>query len=75
MKYTDETPMPFGKHKGVKLANVPASYLLFMYESKYLKAPLLDYVEENKEVLEQQAKKEKIAANKWQGRLRRYQEL
>lgn len=28
--YTDSTPMPFGKYDGKKLANVPASYLLWL---------------------------------------------
>lgn len=33
-KFTDETLMPFGKYKGEKLINVPASYLLWLYTSK-----------------------------------------
>jgi Putative quorum-sensing-regulated virulence factor len=28
----DNTPMPFGKHKGTALANVPADYLLWWYQ-------------------------------------------
>ena len=31
--FTDSTPMPWGKHKGVALANVPDSYLLWIWES------------------------------------------
>jgi uncharacterized protein (DUF3820 family) len=30
--YTDKSLMPFGKHKGTALANVPASYLLWIYD-------------------------------------------
>jgi len=36
MKATDETIMPFGAHKGKKLANVPADYLIWMYENNKL---------------------------------------
>jgi len=32
MKLTDESPMPFGKYKGEKMANVPASYLKWIYD-------------------------------------------
>jgi uncharacterized protein (DUF3820 family) len=28
----DQTPMPFGKYKGVKLEDVPAAYLLWMWD-------------------------------------------
>ena len=30
-KLTDDSPMPWGKHKGVKMANVPAKYLLWLH--------------------------------------------
>lgn len=33
MQYTDETPMPFGKHKGTPLKDVPPSYLLWLYDN------------------------------------------
>lgn len=29
--FTDESIMPFGKHKGEKLENVPASYFLWLW--------------------------------------------
>lgn len=32
LEFTDETPMPFGKHKGEMMKNVPASYLLFIWD-------------------------------------------
>ena len=31
----DDSPMPWGKHKGTKMANVPAAYLLFIYRVTY----------------------------------------
>jgi len=29
----DETILTFGKYKGIKLANIPATYLLWLYEN------------------------------------------
>lgn len=37
---TDESIMPFGKHKGVKLANVPADYLLFLHKEGFCRGEL-----------------------------------
>jgi uncharacterized protein (DUF3820 family) len=34
----DEDPMPFGKYKGTKMANVPDSYLLWLYNRIMVKA-------------------------------------
>ncbi len=30
-KLNDDSPMPFGKHRGVKMMDVPASYLHFLW--------------------------------------------
>jgi uncharacterized protein (DUF3820 family) len=46
----DTTLMPFGKHKGKPLANVPPDYLLYLLQSN-VKDPLLSYIKENFEVL------------------------
>ena len=48
---TDESPMPFGKYQGDKLANVPAWYLINAYEKGWLKWALKKYVEDNMEDL------------------------
>lgn len=53
-KFTDKTPMPFGKHKGIALCNVPAEYLLWLLdgtESALADGLLKDYIIENKEQL------------------------
>lgn len=34
--YVDNDKMPFGKHKGERLEDVPASYLLWLWEQKPL---------------------------------------
>ena len=48
---TDEDKMPIGKYKGEKLANVPASYLLWLWDQGNIFGPLKDYIKENLDVL------------------------
>lgn len=59
-KFNDNTPMPFGKHKGEALINVPASYLLWYWEKNGGKlqhnSPLSVYIHENIEVIQRDAK-------------------
>jgi uncharacterized protein (DUF3820 family) len=55
--YTDESLMPFGKYRGVKLANVPASYLIFLSHIKDLEIGLKIYIKENMDVFEKEMKK------------------
>jgi uncharacterized protein (DUF3820 family) len=52
MKYTDETIMPSGKHIGEKLANIPASYLLYVYNNRLSSPALTEYITDNMEVLQ-----------------------
>lgn len=54
--YTDQTPMPFGKHIGKALANCPADYLLWLWETsgngeRLSNAKLAKYIRENIEAL------------------------
>ena len=53
-KLTDNDLMPFGKHKGVKLANLPADYLFYMYDADELFGAIKEYVEDNYEALEKE---------------------
>ena len=56
-KLEDHDIMPFGKHKGKQLDQVPAGYLLYIY--KGLRPGLLkNYIKDNLEVLEKQVKQE-----------------
>ena len=55
---TDEDLMPMGKdHKGKKLANVPAYYLLYLYDKGWMNGypELKQYVINNLDVLKKQA--------------------
>jgi uncharacterized protein (DUF3820 family) len=56
---TDDDLMPSGKHKGEKMQNVPASYLLYVYDSNMVNYRVRKYIEDNLDVIKQQAKKEK----------------
>jgi len=47
----DESAMPFGKYKGEKLANVPAEYLLYIYENYQLFSDLRQYITDNLDVI------------------------
>lgn len=47
--------MQFGKHKGVKLDNVPASYLLWLDREGGAKGKVLEYINENLERLTEES--------------------
>lgn len=55
MKDTDK--MPFGKYQGTAMANVPASYLLWLYQEGKLNQEVKAYIEDNMDVLKKEAKK------------------
>ena len=51
----DNSIMPYGKHKGTKLANVPAQYLIWLYENTTIKDKGLEaYIADNLDVLKQE---------------------
>jgi uncharacterized protein (DUF3820 family) len=55
----DYSRMPFGKYKNEKMANVPASYLLFLYKEGKCFGDLQKYIEENMPVLKEEIEREK----------------
>lgn len=56
---TDESPMPYGVYKDVKMANVPAWYLLWLYENNKVNTEVKEYIEDNMDVLKQEKKQSK----------------
>lgn len=56
MKISDESLMPFGKHKGEKMANVPADYLLWLYENSKVYGEVKEYIKDNLEVIKAEIK-------------------
>lgn len=51
MGMTDESLMPYGIHKDKKIANVPASYLIWLYENNKCSGEVREYIKENLDVL------------------------
>lgn len=43
MKLSDESPMPFGRYKGDKMVNVPASYLMWLYDNNKCNAEVKEF--------------------------------
>lgn len=54
--YTDQTVINYGKHAGQKLANIPADYLIWLYENDKCNAPMRAYIKDNLEVLKAEIK-------------------
>lgn len=48
---TDESIISFGEYKGQMLANVPASYLFWLYMNDKCYGELKDYIEDNLDVI------------------------
>lgn len=48
---SDQDIMPFGKYKGEKMENVPASYLLWLRDQGVRDPGVRSYIEENETVL------------------------
>lgn len=53
---SDTDEMPWGKHKGVKMANVPADYLLWLYNNNKCDKSVRDYIYKNLDDLKSEAK-------------------
>ncbi len=52
----DDTPMPFGKYKGMKMGSVPAKYLDWLIGQKWISSwPNVErYITENKTAIEKE---------------------
>jgi uncharacterized protein (DUF3820 family) len=55
----DNSIMPFGEHKGKKMANVPEDYLLWLYDKGKAFGEVKRYIEDNLHVLKSQIEYEK----------------
>jgi len=56
-KLTDESPMPWGKYKGDKMIDVPAYYLMWLYENKHYSKDVKEYIDDNLDVLKEEIKR------------------
>lgn len=52
----DDSLMPFGKHQGDKMIDVPADYLIWLFENDKCNAAVRAYVQANEDVLRLQAR-------------------
>jgi len=52
--------MPFGKHKGVQMANVPAEYLLWLHDNNLNNQEVKAYIIDNLDVLKAEVKNHQI---------------
>jgi len=57
MPLTDESPMPYGQHKGEKMANIPAKDLIWLYENNRCNAEVKAYIIDNMDVLKEEIKR------------------
>ena len=49
---TDESDMPYGKHKGKKMKDVPDDYLLYIYENQQCSEAVRLYISENMDAIQ-----------------------
>ena len=75
MAYTDNDIMPFGKYKGRKMANVPAKYLIYIYDENKCNNKVREYIEDNLDALKSEIEFEKkvVAANRLSNILQEHQ--
>lgn len=55
----DNSLMPFGKYKGSKMIDVPASYLLWLYDNGLKDGDIKNYILDNMVILEWEVKHNK----------------
>lgn len=55
----DKSPMPQGKFKGQPMENVPYWHLLWLENQPYYRKDVKQYIEENRDVLELEKKRDK----------------
>ena len=53
-KLTDKSEMPFGMHKGTFMEDVPAKYLLWMYDKGMQEGNVKRYIKENMKYLQEE---------------------
>jgi len=55
----DEDEMPYGEHKGEKMGDLPAKYLIWLYENNRCSQKVKAYIDENMDFLKLQIKQKK----------------
>ena len=63
-RVTDDTRFPFGKYKGTPMADVPASYLLWLEKKPWMEQKFGNFIEYIRLHMEQ-LQQETARANQW----------
>lgn len=53
---TDNSIMPWGKYEGFKMADIPADYLIWLFENHKVKGDIYFYIQDNMDTLKQEVK-------------------
>jgi uncharacterized protein (DUF3820 family) len=53
---TDNSLMPYGIHKGKKMVDIPAKYLLWLYDNNKCNMDVKFYIEDNIDALKKETK-------------------
>lgn len=53
----DESLMPWGKYQGDKMINVPASYLIWLYDNNKCSGDVKAYIKDNYDVLNEEVRR------------------
>lgn len=59
MKLDDNSLMPQGKFKGQKMQDVPYWHLLWLADQPFCRPDVLEYINDNRDVLEKEQKENK----------------
>ncbi|MFA6974020.1 MAG: DUF3820 family protein [Parcubacteria group bacterium] len=59
MPLTDESPMPWGMHQGKQMMDVPADYLVWLYENNKVNGDVKRYIESNMDTLKLEIEQKK----------------
>lgn len=59
MKLDDNSLMPQGKFKGEKMQDVPYWHLLWLADQPFCRSDVLEYINDNRDVLEKEQKENK----------------
>ncbi|MCB0595440.1 MAG: DUF3820 family protein [Phaeodactylibacter sp.] len=55
-KLEDHSPMPYGKYQGKAMEDVPAGYLIWLYDNARASPAVARYVKDNMDVLQKEIK-------------------
>jgi hypothetical protein len=76
-EWTDETIMPWGKHKGTSLEDVPSDYLLWVNNQEWIASwpELQAYIKKNIDQLREEAGEEEDAKGDVEGSFGTYEDF